>query len=102
MTSAIAPVHTIPAQLFDRHRETLDSALAAIASREYFSAYSESPKAYGDDAPAAGAAAFKGRLGSQFELDQPSTGSWVGEERSPYGFDLGIAYPEADIDAVLN
>jgi phenylacetic acid degradation protein paaN len=102
MTSAIAPTHTVPAELFDRHSETLDSALAAIASREYFSAYSESPKGYGDDAPAAGAAAFKARLGSHFELDQPTTGSWVGEERSPYGFDLGITYPEADIDAVLN
>jgi phenylacetic acid degradation protein paaN len=102
MTSAIAPVHTIPAELFDRHRETLDGALAAIASRQYFSAYPESPKAYGEESPAAGAAAFKGRLGERFELDQPTTGSWVGEERSPYGFDLGITYPEADIDAVLS
>ncbi len=101
MTPATAPVQIRPAELRERHRETLDGALAAIASREYFSAYSESPKAYGEEAPAEGAAAFKARLGGHFDLDQPTTGSWVGEERSPYGFELGITYPEADVDAVL-
>lgn len=94
MTTADTPVKTSPAELFERHRETLEGALAAIVSREYFSAYPELPKAYGEEAPAAGVEAFKAHLGSRFELDQPSTGEWVGGERSPYGFDLGITYPE--------
>jgi phenylacetic acid degradation protein paaN len=102
MTSVIAPVESATAELLlERHRQALDGALAAIESRGYFSAYSESPKAYGDQAPETGAAAFTARLGSHFGLDQPTTGSWVGAERSPYGFDLGITYPEADVDAVL-
>jgi hypothetical protein len=25
----------------------------------------------------------------------------VGEERSPYGFDLGVTYPRADLDVLL-
>jgi hypothetical protein len=37
MTSAIASVSTNPAELMHRHQATLDGALAAIASREYFS-----------------------------------------------------------------
>jgi phenylacetic acid degradation protein paaN len=102
MTTAATSVQSSPAELFERHRETLDGALAAIVSREYFSAYPELPKAYGEDAPAAGVEAFKAYLGSRFELDQPSTGEWVGGERSPYGFELGISYPEPAIDAVLH
>jgi phenylacetic acid degradation protein paaN len=101
MTTAATPVQSSPAELFERRRETLDGALAAIVSREYFSAYPELPKAYGEEAAAAGVDAFKAHLGSRFELDQPSTGEWVGGERSPYGFDLGITYPEPDIDALL-
>ncbi len=101
MTPATAPGTNRTSVLLDRHQATLDGALAAIASREYFSAYSESPKAYGEDASAAGAAAFQALIGSRFQLDQPTTGSWVGSERSPYGFDLGVTYPEADVDAVL-
>ncbi|MGH3429230.1 MAG: phenylacetic acid degradation protein PaaN, partial [Mycobacteriales bacterium] len=102
MTSVITPVEASPAaQLFDRHREALDGALAAIEQRNYFSAYSESPKAYGEEAPETGSAAFRTRLNSRFDIDQPTTGSWVGAERSPYGFDLGITYPEADVEALL-
>jgi phenylacetic acid degradation protein paaN len=95
-------VRTSPAELLEQHRETLDGALAAIVSRQYFSAYSEVPKAYGEEAGPAGLEAFRAHLGQRFELDQPTTGEWVGEERSPYGFDLGITYPEPAIDALLD
>jgi phenylacetic acid degradation protein paaN len=101
MTATAIPARTTPAELLDRHRPTLEGAVAAIASREYFSAYPELPKAYGGDAGAAGAEAFKALLGSRFELDQPTTGAWVGEERSPYGFALGVTYPQPDVDALL-
>ena len=42
--------------LFERHRETLDRALQAIADRGYWSAYPESPspRNYGEGAIEAG------------------------------------------------
>src|SRR5215212_11597777 len=85
------------------HRETLDRALAAVADRGYWSAYPESPspRVYGEDAAAAGLAAYEAHLGSRFELDQPGTVGWVGDERSPYGPALGVTYPEADLDVLL-
>ncbi len=94
-------VDTASTQLLERHRETLEGALEAIATRGYWSPYPEFPKAYGEDAPAAGLQAFKDLLGQRFSLDQPSTGDWVGDERSPYGFDLGVSYPRADGDGLI-
>jgi phenylacetic acid degradation protein paaN len=91
----------IAEDLLERHEEVLQGALAAILSREWFSAYSESPKGYGDDAAAAGRAAFERHLGNRFMLDGPTTGEWIGGERSPYGFDLGITYPRPDVDATI-
>jgi phenylacetic acid degradation protein paaN len=90
-----------PEDLLARHREILDGALDAIATRGYWSAYPEMPKAYGEDGPANGEAAFEARIAHQFGLDQPTDGSWVGSERSPFGIDLGITYPHADPDALI-
>jgi phenylacetic acid degradation protein paaN len=91
------------ADLFERHRETLDGARAAIRSRAYYSAYPESAsgKVYGETAAAEGKAAFDARLGRPFALDQPATGETVAPERSPYGLALGVAYPLADVDALV-
>jgi phenylacetic acid degradation protein paaN len=100
MTTSAISDQSAPSELLDRHRRTIEDALTAIGSREYFSAYPESPNAYGDTAPA-GAAAFEAHLGVPFDLDQPTTGAWVGEERSPYGFALGITYPQLDVDGLL-
>lgn len=102
MTVEATAVPTPAAELFARHRETLDGALAAIAARGYWSPYPELPKAYGEAAPAAGQAAFDGYLGNRFDLGQPTTGRWVGEERSPYGLELGVTYPHADVDALVS
>ncbi len=87
----------------DRHRGTLDGALQAIRERGYWSAYPEIPsgKIYGETANDDGRAAFEARLGSRFELDQPGTDGWSGDERSPFGFDLGVTYPHADVDTLL-
>lgn len=89
--------------LFERHRATLDAALVAIRERGYWSAYPEmpSPRAYGETAAADGQAAFEAHLNTAFELDQPGTVGRVGRERSPFGFDLGITYPRADVDVLL-
>ena len=89
--------------LFTKHEATLNQALAAIATRGYWSPFPEmpSPKVYGETANSDGEAAFKAHLNRTFELDQPSTGETVGNERSPFGFALGIRYPKADVDALL-
>ena len=82
--------------LHERHRETLDTALATIASREYWTPYPEHPKAYGEDAAGAGEVAFQARLGRAFTLDQPSDRFLEVAETSPYGTELGVTYPSAD------
>ncbi|WP_438394449.1 phenylacetic acid degradation protein PaaN [Caballeronia sp. DA-9] len=89
--------------LFTKHEATLDQALAAIATRGYWSPFSEmpSPKVYGETANSDGEAAFKAHLNRPFELDQPFSGETVGNERSPFGFELGIRYPKMDIDTLL-
>ena len=89
--------------LFDRHKATLDRALQAIAERGYWSAYPESPspKVYGEGAAEAGKAAFDALLNKRFPLTQPATVDQVGNEKSPYGFPLGITYPRADLDGLI-
>jgi len=89
--------------LFSKHEDTLQKALAAIETRGYWSPFVEmpSPKVYGETANADGEAAFKAHLNQTFELDQPTTGETVGAEVSPFGFPLGIRYPEADPDTLL-
>lgn len=83
------------------HRATLDRALRAIDERTYWSAYPEHPKAYGEDAPAAGEAAFRDLLGRPFELDQDHDGHREVVESSPYGIELGITYPDTDVDTAV-
>ena len=89
------------ADLVARHRPTLDAALAAIRTREFFTHFPEQIKAYPQERAAAGKAWFDGLLGGAFPLEQAGTDGQAGGERSPYGFELGITYPHADIDALL-
>ncbi|WP_033309950.1 phenylacetic acid degradation protein PaaN [Streptomyces iakyrus] len=91
-------------ELIARHRPTLDQALEAIRTRAYWSPHPEHPKAYGENGSldaAAGKAAFDALLGSRLDLGQPGTDDWVGGETSPYGVDLGVTYPHADLDVLL-
>ena len=89
------------------HRETLQRALTAIRERSYWSAYPENLKAYGGEdapgsqSPADGKAAFDDYLGKPFPLRQSGTDGEVAGERSPYGIDLGVTYPHADVDTIL-
>ncbi|WP_454721089.1 MULTISPECIES: phenylacetic acid degradation protein PaaN [Cupriavidus] len=92
--------------LFTKHEATLERALAAIRARGYWSPFQEmpSPRAYGETAAADGEAAFQAQLGQPFALAQAGSGSapgTVGQEQSPFGFALGIAYPKADPDALI-
>lgn len=91
--------------LLDRHRDRLDAAVAACASRAYFSAFDESPspRVYGENAAADGKAAYEAWLGGAFPLTTPGAEGTVSTERSPYGFDLDVSYPRAvDADALLS
>ena len=95
-------------ELVPRHREVLEAAVAAIGSREYYSRYPESPspRVYGEEAAAAGEQAHRAHLGARYEAlaSQPASADWVGDEVSPYGPTLGVAYPhyaEGDLDALL-
>ncbi|MFC8825375.1 phenylacetic acid degradation protein PaaN [Streptomyces sp. NPDC057137] len=90
-----------PQQLTEKHRPTLDQALDAIRTRAYWSPHPEHPKAYGESAPADGLAAFKALHGTRIDLDQPGTDGWTGGEVSPYGPELGVEYPHADVDVLL-
>jgi phenylacetic acid degradation protein paaN len=89
-------------ELFEKHEETLKRAVAAMKSREYWSPHPESPRSYDEDAPQLGEEAFQNRLGKLFELDQPSTASSGGGESSPYGVELGVTYPTATVDQLID
>ena len=88
---------TTPAELYETHRDLLDRAVAAIRSRDYFSAYPESPSksVYGEEAAPAGEQAFRALLDTDFPIEVPGADGTVSTERSPYGFDLKIRYPKA-------
>lgn len=87
---------------FERHRETLDGALAASEARGFWSAYPEVPsgRIYGETAKEDGREAWKSRLGNRFELDQPGISGWVDGEQSPYGIKTGVSYPRVDLDTL--
>ncbi len=92
----------------DTHREVLDTALAAIRSREYYSRYPESPspRVYGEQAAADGEAAHAAHLGARYEAlaSQPAAQEWGGAEVSPFGPRLDITYPRytaEDLDGLF-
>ncbi|MFF4761697.1 phenylacetic acid degradation protein PaaN [Streptomyces sp. NPDC001292] len=85
-----------PVDFFARHRELLETAVAATGSRDHWTPYPESPSksVYGEEAPKLGEAAFRDQLGKPFELPgHPGEGTVQASETSPYGFALGISYP---------
>jgi phenylacetic acid degradation protein paaN len=86
---------TEASELFTTHRETIDRAVSATRTREYYSAYNESPspRVYGETAAADGQAAFEAWLGTTFPLDTPGAEGTVRTEKSPFGIDLDVAYP---------
>jgi phenylacetic acid degradation protein paaN len=89
--------------LFEKHKPTLERAVAALSARTYWSPYSESPspKAYGETAAQEGKSAFESYIGKVFPLDQPGRTGTHGGERSPYGTDLNITYPICDPEQLI-
>ena len=89
---------------FDKHREKLDAAVAASASREYYSAYDESPspRVYGESAAGEGRRRSRRGRARPSRSRRPGSDGTVATERSPFGFDLEVSYPRAhDLDALL-
>ena len=88
---------------FTRHKPLLDKAVEAIQTRGYWSPFAEmpSPKAYGETANEDGKKAFEELLNKPFKLNQPGTVGQTGNERSPFGMDLGITYPKADLNLLI-
>ncbi len=88
--------------LVERHRTTLDRALEAIRSREYFSQYPEAIRAQPEGAVEAGQQAFDAYIGKPFPLEQPGAdGSSVSTEQSPFGLELNISYPHVSVDDLI-
>jgi phenylacetic acid degradation protein paaN len=75
--------------------ERLEQARAAIRSRNYYSAFPESPspRVYGAPAAAEGKAAFERHFGSTFGVSTPGASGEICSERSPYGLKPEISYP---------
>lgn len=88
--------------LFEKHSAMLDRAIAAAATRTYWSAYPEAPsgKIYGETAKADAETAFTAMRGKPFDLGQKAC-PMVGQERSPWGFDLGITYAAPGVDELI-
>lgn len=90
---------------FERHRQLLDRAREAVSARTFWSPYPEVPsgKIYGEDAMEQGRAAYEALLGARFPLDQPNAADrWTGSEVSPFGPELGIAYPMSGPDELID
>lgn len=104
-TSVTAPSEAAcGADLYARHLPRFEAAQAACRDRGHWSAFVDHPELYPSvgEARRAGGAAYQAQLGRPFELSQPGTSAWLGEETSPYtGQPLGIAYPQADADALF-
>ncbi|UII23615.1 phenylacetic acid degradation protein PaaN [Fulvivirga ligni] len=92
--------------LYEKHKELINKAITALHNRTFFAAYPEhpSPKIYGETADADGREKFQASMGNKFEeLSQTGTSGWMGTEESPYlQKDLGITYPSADVDTLID
>lgn len=89
-------------QFFDRHRDTLEGAVQAINSREFWTPYSESLKKYDEVAVKGAPADFEALCKQHFSLVSPGASERVGTEVSPYGFELGITYDQPETEALID
>ena len=88
---------------FERNREVLEQAVQAAAGRGYWSPFPESPspRVYGETAAEDGQRAFDALKGQAFPLEGVEAAEMVGEERSPFGIELGIRYPHVAADTLI-
>jgi phenylacetic acid degradation protein paaN len=91
-------------QLIEQHHQTLNDAIRANQTREFYAHWQESPskKFYGETAADDGEKAFKAALNQKFtSLLQDGETGWHGEEDSPYGFPLGVQYPLFSVESLI-
>jgi phenylacetic acid degradation protein paaN len=88
--------------LYNKHQQTIEDAIAAIAKRDFYTPYPEHPKAYGEGADEAGKMAFGRLLNENYvELNQDAD-AWVGEEVSPFWqTGLGVQYPSVSVEKYI-
>lgn len=84
-------------------QKMIDEAIKAIHSRDFWAAFPEHPKAYGEEAPEKGLENFKAMLNRPFTgLKQKDPAKFIGEEVSPYtGEAIGIKYPAFEVDTIV-
>jgi len=82
-------------ELFSTHQDILEKAVEATRTREYYSAFNESPspRVYGENAAAEGKKAFDAWRGTTFPVDVAGAEGTVSTEKSPFGFPLEVSYP---------
>ena len=92
--------------LFAKHEQMLTEAVEASRTREYYSAFNESPspRVYGEDAAGDGKRAFEAHSGTTFQVSAPGAEGTVAGEKSPFGFALDVSYPRvapSGVDALV-
>ncbi|MGQ5720088.1 phenylacetic acid degradation protein PaaN [Pseudochrobactrum asaccharolyticum] len=89
---------------WDRHFPVLEAALAALHKREFWTPYPEIPsgKIYGETAKQDGLNAYESLLNKPFILADHPESTRSGAEISPYGTALGITYPAATIEQLMD
>ena len=89
--------------LFKKHNEILTKALEEIKNRGYYSPYFEMPssRVYGEGIKDAANVSFKAQLNKRYEINGLESEKYIGNETSPYGFDLGITYPSIKADKLI-
>ncbi len=88
---------------FTTHEQVLEQAVAAAATRGYWSPFPESasPRVYGENAKDEGRAAFEGYQGNDFPLRQDGATGRIGSEVSPFGIELNIGYPQVPAEVLI-
>ncbi|GIV33974.1 MAG: oxidoreductase [Chitinophagales bacterium] len=89
--------------LTDTYQSIVDKAVKAIHRRDFYAAYPEHPKAYGEEAPKRGQEEFQSLLNKNFDLLlQNKPEGFIGEEVSPYTMEpLGIRYPRFAVEDLI-
>lgn len=90
--------------LFEKHKGTINDAVAALKTRGYYSPYPESPKAYDAEGDAKAKAYISSVMNTNFtELNQGEATAWTGEEISPYlQMGIGVKYPSFDTETYIS
>ena len=80
----------------------LTELIKANNERKFFAFYPENPKAYDENAMAAGLAAFQAKLNNNYTFIDDASNVYTGEEVSPYlQTGIGINYCQYDIDTLI-